>query len=830
MLRRARMGSSAAGVLLLGLHLAWSWMAVTRAAPAPVEKPEEPGGELRILDPAGKEVGLCPLRHTDVEADVSGYVSRVRVRQTFRNPSTRKVEALYTFPLPQDSAVDDMTMQVGSRRIVGKIKPREEARKVYETAKRSGHVASLLDQERPNIFTQSVANLEPGAEVIIEISYVETLKYEDGSFELSFPTVVGPRYVPGYAAGRKGPGFAPDTNEVPDGSKITPRVAPPPTRSGHDLGIRVRLDAGMEIQEIASPTHAVDVRRDGAGRAEVALQNQASLPTKDFVLRYRTATDRINDAFLVHTDRRGTFFTMVLQPPQRVRPEEAFPKEMVFVIDRSGSMSGFPIEKAKATMRRCIEGMNPRDTFNLLSFSGGTGACFPGPVPNTRENRELALKYLQDLHGSGGTEMMPAMLKALGGAEDPRRLRIVCFMTDGYVGNDFAIIDAVKKHAKGARVFSFGIGGSVNRFLLDGMAYAGRGEVEYVLQEQQGEAAAARFHERIHSPVLSDIRIDWGGLRVEDVYPEEYPDLFSVKPLMIHGRLKGPAEGTLILRGNTATGPFERKIRVVPQRDQETRPALPSLWARAKVKDLMNLDLTGLQNNSFRPDVKRQITDLGVDYRLMTQFTSFVAVEVRRVTRGGLPDPTAVPVELPEGVSHKGVFGQLAAQTGDPLISVEAPAGCKRAVALLPDGEVKPLAFNPATSHWEARFDIPTYFAEGDYVVRVVLLLESGERRIVTVKYAVDLTPPQGKGAIRLHGGASPRLRLALETSEETARVVALLPWGERVTLLPVTDGADRFAATVAVPRGHGDGPQRVTYVLTDRAHNRTTITVDLSE
>ena len=829
-MRRMRMGSGAVGVLLLGLHLAWSWMAVTRAATAPVEKPEEPGGELRILDPAGKALGLCPLRHTDVEADVSGYVSRVRVRQTFRNPSTRKVEALYTFPLPQDSAVDDMTMLVGNRRIVGKIKPREEARKTYETAKRAGHVASLLDQERPNIFTQSVANLEPGAEVVVEISYVETLKYEDGSFELSIPTVVGPRYIPGYATGKTGTGFAPDTNQVPDASKITPHVAPPPTRSGHDLGIRVHLDAGMTIQEIASPTHAVDVRRDGDSRAEVALQDQASIPNKDFVLRYRTATEKINDAFLVHTDHRGTFFTMVLQPPQRVQPQEAFPKEMVFVIDRSGSMSGFPIEKAKATMRQCIEEMNPRDTFNLLSFSGGTGACFPGPVPNTRENRALAQKYLQDLHGSGGTEMMPAILKALGGAEDPRRLRIVCFMTDGYVGNDFEIIDAVKKHAKAARVFSFGIGSSVNRFLLDGMAYAGRGEVEYVLQEQQGDAAARRFHERIHSPVLSDIRIDWGGLKVEDVYPEAYPDLFSVKPLMIHGRLKGPAEGTITLRGNTATGPFERKIRVVPQRDQETRPALPSLWARAKVKDLMNLDLAGLQSNNFRPDVKQQITDLGVDYRLMTQFTSFVAVEERRVTPGGAPDKAPVPVELPEGVSYQGVFGQLAAQTGDPLISVEAPAGCMRAVALLPGGVVKPLAFNPSTAHWEARFDIPTYFTEGDYVVRVVLLLESGERRILTVKYAVDLTPPQGKGALRLQAGASPHLRLELETSEETARVVALLPWGEKALLQPVTDHADRFAAVVPVPKGFGGGPQRVTYILTDRAHNRTTVTVDLSD
>jgi Ca-activated chloride channel family protein len=334
------------------------------------------------------------------------------------------------------------------------------------------------------------------------------------------------------------------------------------------------------------------VAQTGAGRATVALRNQADIPNKDFILRYRTATDAIGDAFLTHIDARGTFFTLVLQPPRTVRPEQAVAKELVFVIDRSGSMSGFPIEKAKETMRLAIERMNPQDTFNLLSFSGGTGRCFARPMPNTAANRAIALKYLADLYGSGGTEMMPAIREALGGPRDPKRVRIVAFMTDGYVGNDLEIIDAVRRQAGTACVFVFGIGNAVNRFLLDGMAHAGRGVVEYVTLESQADGAMRRFQERIHAPLLTDITIDWGTLSAAEVYPKHIPDLFSHQPIMIHGRLQGPADGTLVLRGHTATGPFARQIRVHPPAEPIQHTAMASLWARAKVKKRMLQDYT----------------------------------------------------------------------------------------------------------------------------------------------------------------------------------------------------------------------------------------------
>jgi Ca-activated chloride channel family protein len=429
----------------------------------------------------------------------------------------------------------------------------------------------------------------------------------------------------------------------------------------------VHVDAGTEIADIVSPLHAVHITQHRPGQATITLANQAVLANKDFILRYRTATHAVTDTFLLHADARGSFITLILQPPQRVLPEHARPKEMIFVIDRSGSMSGFPIEKAKETMRLAMARMNPRDTFNLLSFSGGTGRCFPRPVPNTPQHRATALQYLADLYGSGGTQMMPAVLEALGGEHDSERVRIVAFMTDGYIGNDFAIIDAVRQHAGTSRVFAFGIGNAVNRFLLDGMAQAGRGAVEYVTLQSQGEDAAQRFQQRLHAPVLTDITVDWGTLPVTEVYPQRIPDLFSQAPIMIHARLTGPATGTVVLRGNTISGAFARHLHVHPSPVPQRHDVLASLWARAKVQALMWQDYAALQQETLPEERRQEITTLGVQYRLMTQFTSFVAVEEMTVSVAGEMVTIAVPVDIPAGVDYAGVFGQAVAAANPPV-------------------------------------------------------------------------------------------------------------------------------------------------------------------
>ncbi len=613
-------------------------------------------GSLTSVDAQGKPAGLCPLKHTAVKAEITGFLARVTVTQDFENPFPRKIEAVYTFPLPHQAAVDDMTMLVGTRVVKGKIKRREEARAIYEAARAAGHVAGLLDQERPNIFTQSVANIMPGEKVKVTISYVEVLKYEAGSYEFVFPMVVGPRYIPGQPVGRTGGGWSQDTTQVPDASRITPPVAKPGTRAGHDISLEVTLDAGVPIDGLASKTHEILTERTAANRAVVRLKEQAVLPNKDFILTYDVVGRKIETAVLVHRAERGGFFTLILQPPERVAIEDVTPKELVFVLDTSGSMSGFPIEKAKETMKLALDGLYPRDTFNLITFSGDTSILFPEPVPATPQNLQKAQEFLASRRGSGGTEMMKAIRAALDPSDAQGHIRIVCFMTDGDVGGDFEIISEVQKHPN-ARVFAFGIGSSVNRLLLSKMAEHGRGEVEWVGLKDDGSAAAQRFHQRVRNPLLTDITLDWAGLPVSDLYPKRVPDMFSAKPVVVHGRYGAPARGVVRVRGKLGGHDYSAQVPVVLPASEPKHDVLASLWARTRIDELMGQDYSGIQQGTTRQDVKEAITQLGLDYRLMTQFTSFVAVEEMIVTEGGQPHRVEVPVEMPEGVSYEGVFG-----------------------------------------------------------------------------------------------------------------------------------------------------------------------------
>src|SRR5260221_10288106 len=613
-------------------------------------------GALQVIDPNGKPKALCPLKHTDVKAEISGFLSRVVVTQEFENPFKEKIEAVYTFPLPQNAAVDDMTMVVGERTVRGKILRREEAQAVYEAARNNGQTASLLDQERPNIFTQSVANILPGEQIKITISYVETLKYEDGSYEFIFQMVVGPRYVPGSRTEAEGTGCAPDKSQVPDACRVTPQPVPEGMRAGHDVSIDVALDAGVPIDVLDSKTHDVSVERPDDRRAIVRLKDQAAIPNKDFILRYDVAGKKIEDALLTHASDKGGFFTLILQPPDRVTAEDVMPKELVFVLDTSGSMSGFPIEKAKETMKLALDNLYPYDTFNLITFSGDEHILFPEPVPATKENLAKAQAFLESRTGGGGTEMMKAIKASMDPSDAKGHVRIVVFMTDGYVGNDMEIIGEVQKHPN-ARVFAFGIGSSVNRFLLDNMARYGRGEVEYVGLNDDGSAAARRMHERVRNPLLTDISIDWNGLPVADVYPKTVPDLFSAKPVILTGRYTGNGHGTIRLKGKMSGHDFVREIPVDFSNARQHN-VLATLWARTRVDDLMSQDFKGVQQGAMKDDVKQAITQLGLDYRLMTQFTSFVAVEEMVVTDGGQPRRIDVPVEVPEGVNRAAVFDQ----------------------------------------------------------------------------------------------------------------------------------------------------------------------------
>ncbi len=679
MQHRLRIRFTLTALGLMGAALT-AWSLKPKPVMAATSNPAAPG-QLTIIDKKGKPAGLCPLKHTDVTADIAGYVSRVTVKQEFGNPTNEPVDAIYTFPLPGDAAVDDMTMTIGSRVVRSQIKRREEAREIYEAAKSQGKSAALLDQERPNIFTQSVANIMPGDKIIIVISYVNVLKYDDGVYEFNFPMVVGPRYIGnggGYTeVGKRGnpspakviEGEQTIKSAVTDADKITPPITPPGTRAGHDISLTVRLDAGLPIQQVKSTLHQVNIQRMGPSKALIRLKNENEIPNKDFILRYTAAGSEMQEGILTYATPVRTastaapssaangYFTLIVQPPLAPPQSQVSRKEMVFVIDQTGSQSGWPIQKAKETMTHCIKNLNPGDTFQLIGFNTDLYPCFDKPVPATQETIARALKFLAPIEGRGGTDILKSVDYALKIPDDPDRLRIVCYMTDGYVGNDMQIIDCIQKNRARARMFPFGVGNSVNRFLIDGMAREGKGAAEYVTLQDPGEAAASRFYKRIASPLLLNPSIDWNGLPVEDIYPKQVPDVFSAGPIILKGRYTHAAEGDVTLHGLVRGRPWSRTIHVkLPALDAEGS-AISTLWAREKIEDLQNQDWIGAQAGNPKPNTKEQIINTALEYRLMSQYTSFVAVEEKVVNVGGRQRTLDVPVEMPEGVSYEGIFG-----------------------------------------------------------------------------------------------------------------------------------------------------------------------------
>jgi Ca-activated chloride channel family protein len=610
-------------------------------------------GELHVQG-AEVETREFPLKHTRVEADVSGFVSRTVVTQIFTNPYNETIEAVYVFPLPHDSAVTDFEMRMGERVIRGLIERREEARRRYEKAREEGKVSALLEEERPNIFTQSVANILPGNDIEITLTYVETLEYEHGVYEFVFPMVVGPRYMPLPGQDDVVPaGGERILTSVPDADRITPPYLPPTVRSGHDIELALTLDAGVPIRELESPSHAVSVARLGARQAKVQLSPLDTVPNKDFVFRYRVDGAEPEAGVLAHRDGRDGYVTVVVQPKADFRAPEITPKEMIFVVDCSGSMEGEPIAAAKGLVRHALANLNPGDTFQIIQFSMQASEFSPAPIEGTPANVRRGLSYIDQLAGEGGTEMIAGIRAALDTPDDPSRLRIVLFLTDGYVGNDPEILAAVRSRLRNARLFSLGVGSSVNRFLLDRMAEEGRGEVQYVLPHADAKKEIEKFYERIRSPYLTNVEFSWTGIRAEDVYPARVPDLFVGKPLIVHARCTQGTDGFLEVRGRLGGKPWTERVKVEMPKGSGGNPALASLWARAKISDLEREQVTG-----ERPEIVEEITNLALAHRLVTRYTSFVAVEETIVVSKGRPSVVRVPLEMPEGVSYEGVFGE----------------------------------------------------------------------------------------------------------------------------------------------------------------------------
>jgi len=584
-----------------------------------------------------------PLRHTDVDARIQGYVGTIDVTQEFENPYDEKIEAVYMFPLPEKAAISEFVMTIGERRIRGILREKEEARVIYQQARAQGYQASLLTQHRPNVFEQKVANIEPGKQIDINITYYETLDYADGWYSFVFPTVVGPRYNP---PGSPDPLAAlPQTNHQPAAAAV--RYLTPGTRSAHDISIAVEIDAGVEIEEIVS-SHELETTFGRDDSVRTRLADGAVVPNTDFRLDFRVAGDRIKSNLLTYVDDATGqgYFTLMMYPPSDLEALARQPLELVFVVDTSGSMNGEPIEQAKSAIVAALDRLEPNDTFQIIRFSQGASQFGRAPVAATADNIRAARQYVRSLGGGGGTNMIEGIRAALDFPHDERRLRFVTFMTDGYIGNEAQILDAIDARLGDSRIFSFGVGSSPNRYLLERMAGLGRGAVAYLSLDDSGQQLMAAFFDRIAHPAMIDVAVDWGSMAVSDVYPSRLPDLFVGRPLIVTGRFTG-RPNDLSLRGRAAGE------RVAVELDYDRRAPqhafLPNLWARLKIAELN--DRLAVNPGNAGP-LGHQIRETALAYNLMSDYTSFIAVDASQVTVGQRGTTVYQAVPVPDGVSY----------------------------------------------------------------------------------------------------------------------------------------------------------------------------------
>ncbi len=640
------------------------------AQAAPVDVREEAGQpvpdasreyarELLADAEARRWIVPVPLKHTDVDARIDAYVSTVRVTQQFENLFSQTMEAVYVFPLPEDAAVSDFVMTIGDRRIRGVIREREEARQVYEQARRQGHAASLLTQERPNIFTQHVANIEPGRGIDVTMTYFSTLAYHDGWFEFVFPMVVGPRFNPAFANNRTyGPSFKGGVGAVEHGAwglsgqPTEVQYLRPSERSGHDIGVRVAIDAGVPIESIECRSHQVNVQAspEAAHRAEVVLSSLDAVPNKDFVLRYRVAGSATKSAMLTQVTDRGGFFTLMLVPPADLSYVERGPVEMVFVIDCSGSMDGEPLEQARRAVCHALRNLRPEDSFQVINFGQTASALGARSLDASWENVRAGLAHVQSLRAGGGTYMINGLRAALDMPHDRHRLRFVCFLTDGFIGNEQEVLAELKRRLGDSRVFSMGMGSAPNRHLLEEMSRLGRGAAAYVGLQDDAPAVMGMFLERVGHAALTDIRIDWGGLAVDEVFPPRTPDLFVGRPVMITGRFRGSGAATVTVSGRAGRGGERIPIMVpvvVGEDAGAGRGSLAAVWARQKIANLQRRTV-GYDS----PTADGQALRTALDFGLMSSFTSFVAVDSLTRAAGPIGATVEVPVPVPEGTNY----------------------------------------------------------------------------------------------------------------------------------------------------------------------------------
>ncbi|MBK9950109.1 MAG: VWA domain-containing protein [Candidatus Competibacteraceae bacterium] len=680
--------------LLIGL-LAWLPLSGALAV-----VPDDLGGRIEAqVD--GKPVTF-PLLKTDIDADVQGDLATVTVTQTFANPLNQAVNATYLFPLNETAAVNAMVMEVGDERVQAKIQRIEEARATFKKAQSEGRSAALLTQHRPNMFTQDIANLMPGLPIKVSLKYAQTVPRVDGAYELVVPLVVGPRYQPqgagvapneaaprggiqhwGAKTGTSGGATRADSKAAYGQWEVEQLPAYPPVFElnapdqidPERVGLTIHLNAGMAIEAIESRTHPITTQTTEAGKAEIRLASGRTLDNRDFVLRYTLAGARTQAGLLAYRDQRGGFFSLMLEPPQVPADAEVTAREMVFVLDCSGSMSGLPMDASKAFMRSALRKLRPTDSFRIIRFSDAATEFSSQPLPATPQNIQAGLRYTDSLQGEGGTEMSAGIRQALAPTVPSGAIRIVTFLTDGYIGNEAEILALLKANLNDARLYAFGVGTGVNRYLLHEMGRVGRGFTRFMDPTEDLEKVAGELAERLQSPVLTDIQIDWGGMEASEQSPDRIPDLFAGQSLRVQGRYNRPGAHEITVRGLVRGRPATLPLKIELPESSTQGEAVPIVWARSVIGDLQYQLTTGRQqlgSDAANADaLKQRITDLGLNFALVTPWTAFVAVSEKIYNPDPANTPT-LPVATPQvkGVSEK-AYGEPAA----PITSAGAFTG-----------------------------------------------------------------------------------------------------------------------------------------------------------
>ncbi|WP_445938329.1 VIT domain-containing protein [Pseudomonas sp.] len=632
-------------VLLIALVLSQPALASEQSA---AEHSESPYFAVQSDDPA---VDRLPLKATKVEVRVLGVIADVRVVQQYRNEGTRALEARYVFPGSTRAAVYGMTVRLGERELQAQIREKQKAQQEYQQAKSAGKTAALLEQQRENVFQMNVANILPGDVVDVELRYTELLLPTDGVYSFVFPTVVGPRYngSAGIESHKAGPWVS--TPYLPEDEA---------TRDAFSLA--VELQSPVPLADIRSPSHKIELQQSTPSQARVSLGRDAGQSNnRDFILDYRLSGATFESGVLLSKGAEENFFLALIAPPAKVKSQMLVPREYIFVVDISGSMHGFPLDTAKRLLKSLLGRLRPVDSFNVLLFSGSSSMLADESQAATPANIETALDMLDTTMGSGGTELLPALRKALAVPSDPERARSFVVVTDGFVSVEREAFELVRNNLDKANMFAFGIGSSVNRQLIEGLARAGQGEPFVVLNEAAADEQAERFRQMIDAPVLANPQVRFAGLQVYDVEPVALPDLFAQRPLVVFGKWRGEARGSLQVEGRGAAGPYRVEVPIKPEMASENNRALGYLWARHKVASLT--DQETLEGDYVH---SQAILDLGLKYSLLTPYTSFIAVDeqVRN------PDPAAAAsvkqaLSLPQGVSNQAI-GALVSSTPEP--------------------------------------------------------------------------------------------------------------------------------------------------------------------